>query len=186
MKPTKIFFCLFPILLFALLWTISVRKRSETSYILPQYPASPAFKAVTDSHLLPPAPPGLGNAKNLFHGTWFIDGNPKVAMQFYISTQGNVESYRSVYNLAIQAEHNSRLTPTQFATLKTTLRDLPPNAAKPELKDLLIVSFMDGEKQTTRIYNRQQLPASVGKIYQLGGIEKDSDRYPTFRSQPSN
>lgn len=185
MKRLKIFFYFLPVLLFALLWTISVRKRSETSYILAQYPANQAFKAVTDSHLRQ-NPAVTNSLKLLFHSTWFLNGNPKIAINYIIYGQGYTFDYRSVPSGFIQDSRNSWLIPTRIAALKAALRDLPPNAAKPELKDLLIVSFMDGETLTTRIYNRRHLPPSVSKIYQMAGLKSDSDRHPAFRPQPFN
>lgn len=185
MKRLKIIFALLPILLFAWLWTISVRKRSETSYILAQYPPTPAFKAAVEAHLLPPKS-GRDTTAFLFFSTEFVNGNPGTTLQNHLSPQGAISTYRYIYNRAIQNLQHAQLKPTELMAVKSALRDLPPNADKPELKDLLVVSFRDGKTLTTRIYNRRHLPPSVGKIYQIAGIEKDSDRYPTFQSQADN
>lgn len=169
---------LLPLLLFGTLWAVVSYRQSSPTYILAQYPKSPAFNRAVKSHQteadapIPAVPMQGSNAKILFYSTWFSDGRPNVAMQCVIDEQGRMFSYRDVYDWAIQNSHYAQFKPSQLAALKKALPNLPSRKGTPTLNNLLILSFRDGKTWTTRIYDKTNLPAAVIKIYKTIGASR--------------
>jgi hypothetical protein len=107
--------------------------------------------------------------------TWFLQGRPGVAIECRADAHGFVSTYRSVHERGTQAHQQSKLAEAQYAALQEAVRQLPASAGKPELANLLIVSFRDGDRWVTRVYDRPSLPPQVERLYAITGAYLEAD-----------
>ena len=152
------------------------RQRQQSAlYLLSRYPQTQAFQAVGTGHLNRHLPTMLTDGFRVarvtdatFYGTWF-DGPQQITVQQAVDSTGR---HAAVYGGATpqQVLHlilYARLAPTRLKSLKQTLAQMPPNDPPPSLDRLLIISFQDGPKWTTRLYDRARLPAPVARIFPI-------------------
>ena len=157
---------LFALLLLALTGPIAIStaqplqepgKSAGEADLLDAYPRSDAFAANVAWH--------KQVGKNEILMSWFLDGNPRIAMicTADLSTS-KVMSYRDVYDWAIQASETHELRHPQLLTLRKLVKNLPPSAKTPELKNLLLVSVVEKGQAKTYVYNRLALPQNVIRL----------------------
>ncbi len=93
-------------------------------------------------------------------------------MQCIVNDSGKVFNFRYVHDWATQAFHNSQLQAPQLSKLKAALHKMPTNAATPTRNNLIIVSFRDGKKWMTRVYDRSRPNPQLNAVYQILGVPK--------------
>ena len=129
------------------------------------YPQSAAFDAVVKEHLYPSDKP----TPELLEGTWFLNGNPSVAMECGVDTEGKGYTFRAVYDWAYQNSGTIQLDDRNLQALRAVLQALPPSSSHPPMDKLLILSYKSGDKWVTRLYDKEHLPASVQQAYEVLG-----------------
>jgi len=129
-------------------------------------PYNDALGAIITSHLN--AKSNL-QGKQLLYATWFYGGRPKVSMQNMLSENGNLKSYRDVFNWAIQASGNKQIEASKMSLIKEQLKEVPNSDSHPPLTKLLIFSFQRDGKWHTRTFDKFKSPASVTRVFQLLG-----------------
>jgi hypothetical protein len=130
------------------------------------YPQTAAFRYVISTHV-DPTRVNHQEAQLLFNATWFIEGSARAAEQLQIFKDGYVYSIRSVYDWAEQAPHTSQLTSSEQGRVFDLIETIEKVDGRPPLVDLLIVSFSRNGKWMTVLLDRNRLPGSIGKIYEL-------------------
>jgi hypothetical protein len=141
-------------------------KSSGEADLLDAYPHSDAFAANVAWH--------KQVGKNEILMSWFLDGNPRVAMICTVNLSASkVTSYRDVYDWAIQATKTHELTHPQLLTLSKLVKNLPPSAKTPELKNLLLVSVVEKGQAKTYVYNRSALPQDAIRLCDITGAYPD-------------
>ena len=165
MKRRTLLFLLLPVLMGASLCLADAgeSQTAQAAKILAQYPQTEAFKFFTRP--LQSATKPQGNFKSV----WFRNGESDVATHCYIDATGRIFTAINVYNWAREASFDWQLTPKQMAELNEALQDMPPNAAQPTIKNLLVVNFLEAGQPATRVYDRSQLPPQIVKLYQTLG-----------------
>ena len=105
----------------------------------------------------------------IFYSSWFLEGNPKVAMQTRINERGMAESVRSVFDWAEQGFKSKQLTEEDAAAIAKTIGELPESSKTPPLEFLYVVSFKNHGEWITRVYDRRHLPAAITKVHSISG-----------------
>ena len=176
------------LLMAALLWANHQRQQSAL-YLLSRYPQTQAFQAIGTGHLNRHLPTMLtdgfrsaGVTDPILYGTWF-NGSQRIPSQQAVNRTG---SFAAVYGGATpqQVLHlilYARLAPTRLKLLKQTLAQMPPADPPPALDRLLIISFQDGPKWTTRLYDRAHLPAPIARIFPITTKPRN---WPSGASKP--
>jgi hypothetical protein len=141
----------------------SVSLDKETLALFTQYPASDELNYIAHLHA---NHDGLTKAHLVLYSTWFSDGNPKVAIETKIKTDGDVYKVRSVFDWAHQAATTWRLSADELQTLLTSIKNLPDSESAP-LDSVVVVTFERDGKWQTRLYDRRRPPESVVTIYKL-------------------
>jgi hypothetical protein len=136
---------------------------------LSRYPHSAALDQVAQSH----REAATDREGLLLLSTWFLDGDPRVAMMCRVRTDGHVSTFRYLFDYsegtgAIQKSQAVDLVPDQFAALRETIRSLP-EAQSPPLENLVVISFPRGERWLTRTYDRTNLPPLVTQVFTTTG-----------------
>jgi hypothetical protein len=137
------------------------------------YPRSEALQYIAYSHA---AHKVLARQRKILYATWFLEGNPKVAMQCLVDNRGQVFTVRSVYDWAEQGGEFRQLTEQQLKSLTTTLEDLPLSAQSPPLAFLVVLTLKHGDRWLTRIYDRRNPPEEVRKIYEITGAAMETTK----------
>jgi hypothetical protein len=132
------------------------------------YPASQALQHIADSHACRAA---LNRQHLTFYSTWFLEGNPQVAMQTRINQSGQASSVRSVFNWAEQAGKMNDLTEEQMKSVTNAIEELPESAQSIPLEFLYVASFKYKGEWVTRIYDRRHLPAGITKLHAVVGLQ---------------
>lgn len=130
------------------------------------YPASPALSAIIDTHKQAGADP---QDERALVTTWFLDGDPRVAMMCSVQPTGHVSAYRFVHDYSIQPGRPlAELVAAQMADLAAAVGRLPPSQ-RPTLDNLLIVSFRQATDGAwvTRTYDRTDPPPAVVDLFLL-------------------
>ena len=162
MKRFAIFGAICALLLGALLFA-NARRQQTPTYILGQYPSSATLDWVRKRH--------LRNAANaVFVADWFDAQTTETAKGCSIGQSGN--RICSIYSLnpmkRSQGTSTSTIPPARLTNFQKALRDLPPGETRaPPLPRLLILSFHDGTRWQTRIYDRSQLPAQFFRLNEI-------------------
>ncbi len=91
------------------------------------------------------------------------------ALQYSVSGSGQERDWRDVYNWAIQASHERKLSTDDQKSLRSAISLLPAHSELPPIDRLVIVSFRDGTNWVTRSYDDQSLPDAMRKIYGIVG-----------------
>ena len=135
----------------------------ETLALFNQYPASDALNYIARLHA---DHDGLTKAHVVLYSTWFLDGNPKVAMETKFKVDGDVYNVRSVFDWAHQAATNWHLSADESQTLSTAIKNLPDSESAP-LDSVVVVTFQRDAKWQTRLYDCRHLPDSLVTVYKL-------------------
>ncbi|HEU0253340.1 MAG TPA: hypothetical protein VFR12_09940, partial [Pyrinomonadaceae bacterium] len=106
--------------------------------IFSPYPANEALQHIATTHACRST---LNRQHLTFYSTWFLEGNPRVAIQTRIHQSGQASSVRSVYNWAEQASRVNDLTEAQMTSLGKVFEELPESAQSIPLEFLYIASF---------------------------------------------
>ena len=121
---------------------------------------SPALDAIAKTH----ADAGTDRDERLLLTTWFLDGDPRVAMMSSVRPDGHVSAYRYVHDWSVQNSTKSDLVADQVLELRGAIDHLPASQSPP-LAKLLIVSFRRNGRWLTRTYDRTALPGRGGAGY---------------------
>ncbi len=135
--------------------------------IFSPYPASEALQQIAASHACRTA---LNRQHLIFYSSWFLEGNPRVAMQTRIKQSGQASSVRSVFNWAEQAARFSDLTEQQMTSVAKAIEELPESAQSIPLDFLYVASFKYKGEWVTRVYDRRNLPAGIPKLHAVAGL----------------
>lgn len=136
------------------------------------YPSSDALRYIAYSHACWEP---LNRNHSIFYSSWFLHGDPGIAIQTRINEQGVAVSYRSVFNWADQAARSKHLTEKEAAAFAMTLAELPESAKPPPLGFLYVVSFKNSGEWMTRIYDRRRLPAAITSLHSIIGYPVPSN-----------
>jgi hypothetical protein len=115
--------------------------------------------------------------ENEIRRSWFLDGKPNVAMVCTADlSKSRATTFREVYDWASQITKTRKLSDEQVLTLRQLVKNLPPSAKAPELKNLVLVSVSEEGKAKTYLYNRLDLPRDMIYLHDLTGAYVDTDR----------
>jgi hypothetical protein len=148
-----------------------VRYDTDTLDLFAQYPKSDALESTARSHAYQE---GLTASLLVLYSTWFLDGDPRVAMQTRINASGEVYMVRSVFDWANQAATNWQLTQESLESLLATIQQLPKSAQSVPLVSVVVVTFQHDGKWQTRLYDRRQPPNELITINKLAHSVIDS------------
>lgn len=145
----------------------------DTLSLFAAYPRSEALQYVAYSHASHRV---LDKQRRIFYATWFLDGNPRIAMQSMVDDKSQVYTVRSVYDWADQASAFRQLTEQQLKSLTTTLEDVPSSSQSPPLAFLVVLTLKHDDSWLTRIYDRRNLPEKVKRIYEITGAAMETNK----------
>ena len=101
--------------------------------------------------------------------TWFLDGDPRVAMTCRVRPDGHVSTFGYVYEQGLSNPRKSDLVADQLAALRESIAALPASQ-HPPLANLLVVSFRSPSGQwLTRTYDRTAPPVGVAELFTITG-----------------
>jgi len=144
---------------------------TDTLDLFAPYPKSDALESIAHAHA---DHEGLTRSHLVLYASWFLDGNPRVAMQTRINASGEVYVVRTVFDWANQAATNSQLSKAEFKTVLTTIQQLPRSAQAVPLPFIIVVSYQHKGKWQTRIYDRRHPADELITIFKLAGSFIDS------------
>jgi hypothetical protein len=111
--------------------------------------------------------------------SWFPGGRPNVAMRCAADlSKSTVVTSREVHDWATQATKRRELSDPQVVTLRKLVKNLPPSAKAPDLKNLVLVSVSEKGTAKTYLYKRLDLPRDIVRLYDLTGAYVDTDQVP--------
>jgi hypothetical protein len=96
--------------------------------------------------------------------------NPSMAQQYFVKSTGEETDFRNVWNWAIQSQDIKQLTTEDLKGIHKALSELPPKSDDPLVQRLIVISFWQGGKWTTRSYDSEALPEPMTRI--LGIIHR--------------
>ena len=144
---------------------MSVNKEADP---LSAYPQTGPFASNVDWH--------KGVGENEVRMSWFLRGDPGIALVCTANpTTYKVVTAREVYAHATQSETTRKLSDAQAGTLGNLIKQLPPSAKQPELKNLIIVTISKKGKATTYLYDRLDMPRDIVRLYDVTGAYVDSE-----------
>ena len=161
-------FAVASVLLFATSQSVAFQQRQEPYNPPPftAYPQTAAFRYAIYTHV-DPTRASHQESPLFFNATWFVSDSEVAAERLQIYKDGYVYSARSVYDWAEQASHWAQLTSSEQGRISELVETIEQVDGKPQLADLLIVSFSRNGKWTTVLLDRNKLPESISKIYLL-------------------
>ena len=136
------------------------------------YPQSAGLNYVAYSHACRKC---LNNQSFVFYSTWFLRGDPRIAMLTKVNAEGAVNTVRSVFNWADQDARWSWATTDDLELLRATIKDLPKDAESVPLEFIIVVSFQQDGKWATRLYDRRSPPPELTKIYKYAHSTMESN-----------
>jgi hypothetical protein len=146
-------------------------KPSEAANLLSAYPRSQAFAENVAWHK------HVGN--NEIRMSWFLGGDPGVAMVCTADLAANkVTTSREVHDHASQSSKTRELSDAQVLTLNNLIKNLPPSAKGPELKNLILVSVVEKGQAKTYLYDRLNLHQDIVRLHDLTGAYLSTDPVP--------
>lgn len=114
-------------------------------------------------------------AKHLIYATWFDEGRQNVAIQSFLREDGTFNHWCYIWNWAYHGGgFPQHVDATKMKLIKQTLKDVPLSDPHPPLSKLLIFSFQRDSKWLTRTFDKDKLPASVARTFQLLGRSLDA------------
>ena len=139
-----------------------------------RYPSSPAFDAVVQAH----ADAATDREQSLVLTTWFLNGDPAVAMRSSVRGDGHVSVWRYLHDAgALASSPGKDLVETEKAELQQVLEQLPPSESPEARENLLIVSHRDaGGRWVTRLYDRTRRPETVSSLFAITGAPIQPER----------
>jgi hypothetical protein len=138
--------------------------RQTSPGLFDRYPHSPALDAVAQSHADAANDP---RDELLLLTTWFLDGDPRVAMTCRVRPDGHVSTFGYVYDQGLRNPRKSDLVPDQLSALRESIAALPASQ-QPPLPNLLVVSFRTPTGQwLTRTYDRTAPPGPVVELFTI-------------------
>jgi hypothetical protein len=141
-------------------------KKQSSTGPFDRYPRSPALDAVVRSHTEAASDP---REELLLLTTWFLDGDPRVAMTCRVRPDGHVSTFGYVYDEGLRNPRKSDLVPDQLATLRESIAALPASQ-QPSLQNLLVLSYRTPTGQwLTRTYDRTAPPRPVAELFTITG-----------------
>lgn len=151
---------------------------NDLTPLLKPYPHSDAFDYIIRTHQnqsfrpfgydFPPEKRAeTANPPLVLYATWFLRGEPGIAMQYTVDAFGRVNTVRSCYNWADQDCQMAQATPAVLSQLRRDIAALPAGSQLSSLDRLLIVSFYRDQRWTTRLYDRTEPPIQVRRLYKL-------------------
>ena len=144
----------------------------EVLDLFANYPKSNGLDYVAYSHACREC---LNKLNVVLYSTWFLRGDPSVAMQTRVNAEGEVYTVRSVFSWADQASRWSRLSTDDLQLLLATIKELPKGAQSLPLEFIVVVSFQQDGKWITRLYDRRKPPSELTKIYKFAHWTIDSN-----------
>ena len=165
---------LVPALLFVVIAVVDNHRRQTPAYILAHYPHDQTFGNVVANHLDNPKFAPNSPREAVFLAAWFDAQTPAWPSRCFVRRNGEgefwVQHNASPMDIRTNSNRDFQFDSSQLAAMSKLLRALPPSAKMPLLDDLLMLSFWENQKWTTRIYNRSQLPVEVVRLYRIVGI----------------
>jgi hypothetical protein len=139
-----------------------------------RYPSSPAFDAVVQAH----ADAATDREQSLVLTTWFLNGDPAVAMRSSVRGDGHVSVWRYLHDAgALTSSPGKDLVETEKAELQQVLEQLPPSEPPEARENLLIVSHRDAAgRWVTRLYDRMRRPEAVSNLFVITGAPIQPER----------
>lgn len=100
-----------------------------------------------------------------FYSTWFLHGNPRVAMATIVNNDGQVFTY-PLPNSEIDRTRRrwKQLPNVELSLFLATVRTLPETTSGVALANLVIVSFRSNGQWQTRLYDRTKAPAQLASV----------------------
>ena len=176
MKRLKVLWIVIPLLLFAVVWRVQRQRLTSTEYILSRYPEVRGNMGGVRDGLVKVLDNGT-TIHTLLGFCWYPDRNLPVYNTFILYEDGNaVATEDPVGNKTsgyVSEVREWRFTATELQTAKSTLPNMSPISEAPAFEDFLFVGFLDGNRWTTRVYNRRNLPAPVRTLIRLAKIKQN-------------
>jgi hypothetical protein len=121
---------------------------------------------------------GSDREQSLVLTTWFLNGDPGVAMRSSVRGDGHVSVWRYLHDAgAVASSPGKDLVETERADLQQVLESLPPSEPPEARENLLIVSFRDaGGRWVTRLYDRTRRPDAASSLFALTGAPIQPER----------
>lgn len=114
-------------------------------------------------------------AKHLIYATWFDEGRQNVAIQNVLKEDGMFNHWCCVWNWANQGGGSPQhIDATKMKLVEQALKEVPLSDPHPPLSKLLIFSFQRDGKWLTRTFDKDKLPASVARTFQILGRSLDA------------
>ena len=152
----------------------------EVAALLSTYPPSDAFTENLAWH--------KASSKNEIRMSWFLRGNAGVAMVCAANAStGKASMSREVYEGGSQSAKIHQMSDSQVLTLGKLVKKLPPSKAKPEFKNLVLLSVAEHGQVRTYLYDRLDLPRNIVRIYEVTGahIEMAEATKAHIKAKPS-
>ena len=131
--------------------------------VLLGYPRSPALDEVIQTHIDAGSD---SREERILLTTWFQDGDPRVARFSSLRPDGRCSTYQYVHKTEFRSPTKSQLDSTTLRGVTAVIATLPPSQ-KPDLANMVILSFRQNGAWTTRVYDRLDRPAEVSTIFEL-------------------
>ena len=149
-------------------------RRATPSSDFARYPSSPAFEAIVRAH----ADAATDREQLLVLTTWFLNGDPGVAMRSSVRGDGHVSVWRYLHDAgAVASSPGKDLVETERADLQQILEQMPPSEPPEARENLLIVSFRDaGGRWVSRLYDRTRRPEGVSNLFVITGAPIQPER----------
>jgi hypothetical protein len=144
----------------------------EVLDLFANYPQSPGLNYVAYSHACRKC---LNKQRFVLYASWFLRGDPRIAMQTKVNAEGAVNTVRSVFNWADQDARCSLVATDDLELLRATIKELPEGAESVPLEFIVVVSFQQDGKWATRLYDRRSPPPELRKIYKYAHSTLDSN-----------
>ncbi len=122
--------------------------------------------------------PHVKNRDNRVRMTWFLHGQPRIAMICEVSlVTGKVYTAREVYDWATQgAQWGERLDEAGIAIFERISRELPPSENSVDSRYCVLVSAATPGGRELRVYDRRKLPDKIERLYEI--VEAHIGYYP--------
>lgn len=113
--------------------------------------------------------PHLKSHDNRVRMTWFLHGQPRVAMICEVNLDtGKVFTAREIYDWATQgAGWGERLDKDGLAIVGGIAREMPPSQKAVDSRYCVLVSVPTPGGRELRVYDRRQLPDKIERLYEI-------------------
>ncbi len=154
------------------------RRLNSVPNVLARYPQSPELDFAVQGHL--EYKPTLGwydtagkTTQTTFYATWFPTGKVSEQIHSGITGAGQDDFSRLIFSPSKynfdppilgkmkQYGRGIHLNNTQFLNVREWVKQMPPSDPPDRVGDLMIITFNQGTKYETRLYDRTDLPQIV-------------------------